>query len=124
IHGTWSNPNTFSKLSISTINEIAKNTQGPVFNWSGNNTDRARKLAAEQLVQHVLSNRDLNQPLTLIGHSHGGNVAIMAANILAEKRIKVDNLITINTPIREYTVNTDAVKTHVNISQEWDPVQG
>src|SRR5690606_13412753 len=80
IHGTWSNPNTFSKLSISTINEIAKNTQGPVFKWSGNNTDRARRLATEQLVQHVLSSRDLNQPLTLVGHSHGGNVAIMAAN--------------------------------------------
>lgn len=53
-------------------------------NWIRNNkTDRS--IAARQLVAYILKNRKQEQQITLVGHSHGGNVAIMAARILFEK---------------------------------------
>ena len=124
VHGTWSTPNTFAKLSISTVNEITKNTQGAEFKWSGYNSNKARLKAAMALANHVLKYRDPNQPLTLVGHSHGGNVAIMAANILKKRGVQVDNIITINTPVREYQLNEEASKKHANIYQHYDPIQG
>jgi RHS repeat-associated protein len=123
VHGTWSNPSTFSQLSISTVNEITSNTTGPHFKWSGNNTNRARRKAAKDLANHIIKNRDPNQPLTVVGHSHGGNVGVLAANILKKKGVQVDNIITINTPVREYQLDEGAATRHVNIYQEWDPVQ-
>lgn len=124
VHGTWSEPKTFSHLSITTIDHITGNTQGAEFKWSGYNTDRARKKAARDLANHIMKNRDPNQPLTLVGHSHGGNVAIMAANILKKRGVKVDNIITINTPVREYQLDAGAAGKHVNIYQLNDPFQG
>jgi RHS repeat-associated protein len=124
VHGTWSDPSTFSRLSISTVNQIMGNTTGKEFKWSGNNTDRARRKAARDLANHIMKNRDPNQPLTIVGHSHGGNVSIMAANILKKKGIQIDNIVTINTPVREYQLNPGAAEKHVNIYQHYDPIQG
>jgi RHS repeat-associated protein len=123
VHGTWSNPNTFSKLTVSTINEITGNNTGAEFKWSGYNTNKARRKAAIELANHITKNRDNNQPLTIVGHSHGGNVSIMAANILKKRGIKVNNVITINTPVREYQLDAGTVDKHVNIYQHYDPVQ-
>jgi RHS repeat-associated protein len=123
VHGTWANPNTFSKLSVSTINDVTNNSTSVHFKWSGGNTDRARRKAARDLANHIMKNRDPNQPLTIVGHSHGGNVGIMAANILKKRGVKVDNLITINTPVREYQLNDGAADKHVQISHKLDPVQ-
>lgn len=71
VHGTWSNPNTFSKLTVSTVNEITRNTTGETFKWSGYNTNKARRKAAIQLADHIMKYRDPNQPVTIVGHSHG-----------------------------------------------------
>lgn len=122
VHGTWSNPSTFSKITKQTVNSITKNTEGKMFAWLGNNTDAARRVAAQNLADHILKNRDSKQPLTIVGHSHGGNVGIMAANILEGKGTHVDNLITINTPVREYSLNSPNIN-HINIFQHLDPVQ-
>ncbi|WP_348822509.1 RHS repeat-associated core domain-containing protein [Flavobacterium aestuarii] len=54
---------------------LGNNTKNIDFRWSGSNNDEARHLAAEQLVEHVLKNRKPGEPISLIGHSHGGNVA-------------------------------------------------
>jgi RHS repeat-associated protein len=123
VHGTWSNPSTFSKSTIITVNQITSNTKSIEFKWSGNNTTNARKKAALELVDVVSKNRDPSQPLTLVGHSHGGNVAILTANILKKKGIKVDNIITINTPVRENQLDIGASMKHVNIYHDNDPVQ-
>lgn len=123
IHGTWSNPNTYSKLTITTINKITGNTTGATFSWSGNNTDKARRKAAIDLANHIIKNRNPNQPITLVGHSHGGNVAILAANILKKSGVQVENIITINDPVREYQLDPGAAKKHINIYQHYDPVQ-
>ena len=124
VHGTWSNPNTFPKITKTTFNEIFGNTEGNRFPWSGNNSDIARQKAARDLAEHVVKNRDPNQPLTLVGHSHGGNVAIIAANILDDDfGLSVDNILTINTPVREYQLNSNVGARHFNVFHLGDPVQ-
>jgi hypothetical protein len=124
VHGTWSEPSTYSKMSIATINTITNNTTTEMFAWSGNNTDQAREQAGKDLAKFVMKNRDPNQPLTLVGQSHGGNVTIIAANILKKQGVQVNILITFNTPSREYQVSKGAANIHVQIYQNDDPVQG
>src|SRR5690606_31286876 len=53
----------------------------------------------------------------------GGNVSILAANILKKRGVHVDNVITINTPVREYQLDAGAADKHVNIYQHYDLVQ-
>ena len=75
---------------------------GLIPNMFNNQKDRAS--AATQLANYVLDNLN-GEVVTLIDHSHGGNVAIQAATIIREaldqsesrKHIKI-NLITIATP--------------------------
>ena len=124
VHGTWSNPQTFPQVTKTTANSIFQNTEGKTFAWSGNNSDAARQGAARNLAEHVIRYRDSNQSLTLIGHSHGGNVAIVAANILKEEHeIDVDNVLTINTPVREYQLSNSVTSRHFNVFHTGDPVQ-
>jgi RHS repeat-associated protein len=62
------------------------------------NDENDRAIAAKKLVSHVLDNQKEGETATLIGHSHGGNVAIQAASILQEKNGIVADVITIATP--------------------------
>ena len=81
--------------------------------WTGKNLDAARQLAARELVTYIKANRKLGEPITIVGHSHGGNVAIMAANMLAEDPELADvsiNLFNMNTPAREYQLSEIAKK--------------
>jgi hypothetical protein len=73
------------------------------------NDEADRKEAAFLLVDYVINFRKENsitdEEVTLIGYSHGGNVATLAGKILYDKYgIKI-NLITINTPA--YTGKSD-----------------
>lgn len=55
------------------------------FSWSGKNTDAARQLAAQQLVHFIFNNYNWDDVINVIGHSHGGNIAILAAQLLAQQ---------------------------------------
>lgn len=57
-----------------------------------------------------------------MAHSHGGNVAIMAANLLGEKDIKVETLVTIASPVRGYQLKQE-VGQHLHVYNERDGVQ-
>ena len=60
----------------------------------------------------------------MIGHSHGGNVTIIVANILAQNGIKVETLVTIATPVREYQLDKGVtVGQHINVYNNSDQVQ-
>jgi hypothetical protein len=72
---------------------------------------------------------DFNGQITLVGHSHGGNVSIEALNMMAEME-EFDgvelNLLTINTPVRnDYQLSESAAErvNHVNVYDPKDPVQ-
>ncbi|MCL2717361.1 MAG: thioesterase domain-containing protein [Lachnospiraceae bacterium] len=127
IHGTFSEPDTwtneFRDYLIGLYNE-------EIFAepWTGKNNMRARKNAAKDLVvsikEYVKYNPD--EPIRLIGHSHGGNVAILVANMLAEENIKVETLITIGTPVREYHLNRKSktnIEEFLSIYNKGDAVQ-
>jgi len=66
-------------------------------NWIYN-TEKDRATAARQLVSYIMKHRKEGQGITLVGHSHGGNVAIQAARILFEKHNLKANIVNFNTP--------------------------
>jgi hypothetical protein len=96
------------------------------------NDQEDRSEAATALAQHVLGNLKEGEDITLIGHSHGGNVAIQAVNIikegLGENDDRAVNLITIATPTyngsddpeNPANANSDS---HVHFYSEFDGVQ-
>ncbi|WP_324713221.1 RHS repeat-associated core domain-containing protein [Flavobacterium columnare] len=105
---------------------LGNKTSNTGFKWDGYNSDEARHSAAVELVEHVLKNRKPGEPISLIGHSHGGNVAIEAANILV-KQHKIQpneiNIVALNTPMQEdITLNYKDVNL-IAISAKGDLVQ-
>jgi len=99
------------------------------FTWAGGNSQNDRSSGAEALVSaitsvHGTNPNTINEPIRLVGYSHGGNVAIEATNILAERYgIHVETLITIATPSRaDFRLNTE-VGQHVNVYNRGDTVQ-
>ncbi|WP_374021043.1 thioesterase domain-containing protein [Paenibacillus thiaminolyticus] len=93
--------------------------------WTGKNSKGARSDAAEDFVNTVYEwhSKNPDEPIRLVGHSHGGNVAIMLANLLEKKGTKVETLITIATPVREYKLKTE-VGQHTHMYNNRDIVQG
>ena len=103
------------------------------------NREKHRTEAAELLADYVLENWDKKQDITLIGYSHGGNVAIQAAKIIQakikeeyNKDIKV-NIITVNTPSYttdnegtgiENPINNNAINDMIAIGTKDDDVAG
>ncbi|MCB0651448.1 MAG: hypothetical protein KDC85_09260 [Saprospiraceae bacterium] len=75
-----------------------------LFDWSGANNTFARKIAAEELLAHIVSVRVkyhiTEKTVTLVGHSHGGNVILLASKklhaILGDD-VEI-NIVTLNTP--------------------------
>ena len=135
IHGTWSDNSTWGNLSgirDASQNLFGDNRIGAFFSWSGDNYRGARKDAAMGLIEHVrvqMQSEAFNGSITLVGHSHGGNVAIEALNLMTEMKEFDEinfNLLTINTPVRsDYQLTEKALDrlNHVNVYDELDFVQ-
>lgn len=109
IHGTASSPEAWSpKLTNLITKTLTRNVHSDAtFSWrqqskSYLNDENDRRIAALFLVQHVMDYRKANkiadEEITLIGHSHGGNVAIQAAQMLHDKYGIQVNVINFNTP--------------------------
>ncbi len=66
-------------------------------NWLFND-EKDRMKAAKGLMMYVMRKRVVGEKITLVGHSHGGNVAILAAELLWNNyQISVD-IVNFNTP--------------------------
>ena len=118
------------------------------FDWNSpiyNNTS-IRNTSAHKLVNHIKEQRSIllnkgviteNEPITIIGYSHGGNVGVQATEILGSQGIHT-NLITISTPAQndpdkntwygptinhENPENKKGIDNHVHIYHEKDLVQ-
>lgn len=97
IHGTksnnkrWMNEDGSTRQNVKSLLKLTNNQwYNKYFDWSGygngflnNQLDRER--AALKLVDYVMIHRKKGEDITLIGHSHGGNVAIQATSILRER---------------------------------------
>ena len=128
VHGTWSDPSTFTSDALiayeSTLEDVMSSTSD--FQWSGENAPESRQDAAIDLANLIKTSmgEDSEMSINIVGHSHGGNVAILASNILAQDNIQVDNLITLGTPSREdYQLSERVSANHVNVFSEYDAVQ-
>jgi RHS repeat-associated protein len=86
-----------------TIAEVFGNSKVFKHLWLGANNSAARSAEADALFETITANHVEGEAITILGHSHGGNVAILATEKLVqhckEKGIDVQiNLITLNTP--------------------------
>ena len=137
IHGTWSDQTTWqdkSGINRYTTEKFGNSKHDYDFSWSGCNYAKDRTAATLKLISHIRKYRKdhsltSSEPITLVGHSHGGNVAIETANLMVNMAefdgIKI-NLLTINTPVRDdYQLNNTALKRvdHINVYDSKDPIQ-
>jgi RHS repeat-associated protein len=90
--------------------------------WSGSDSVAARDSAAAYISTYIDSYHFApNEPLNLVGHSHGGSIAIEVSD---ETTHPINNLVTLATPVRnDYQPNPLTVMNHVNAYSSHDPVQ-
>jgi len=118
IHGTATGPKSWSPVLTQFITKNLTNNDphhiDATFSWESRNgylnNETDRKNAAFDLVTHIIDYRQknniTNEEITLIGHSHGGNVAIQAAHYLNDIYGITVNIVNFNTPA--YNGSSDA----------------
>jgi pimeloyl-ACP methyl ester carboxylesterase len=123
IHGTWASKENWWKhpspftLFLDSVTKGAVYKGPTPFAWSGENNDAARRVASVELVNWISANR--SDELIVVAHSHGGNVAMLAA-----RQKKIDTLILLGTPIRsDYAPDVRNVSLLYNVYSLWDDVQ-
>lgn len=140
IHGTTSSPSRWNDRTVRTLLKLTNNkTFVRRFSWEDldgiNNDQNDRNEAAKRLVEYIKANKVKGEEITLIGHSHGGNVAIQAAKLYYEETGNKVNLITIATPVYEdndensledpgTTLGQKAINQHLALWNSVDGVQG
>ncbi|WP_188555480.1 alpha/beta fold hydrolase [Edaphobacter dinghuensis] len=88
VHGTWATNAAWvepsSKLSSELLARLPQPLVTNVFRWSGKNSASARNSAAANLAEQLRKLIDANPGARhyVIGHSHGGNVALKAVGPL------------------------------------------
>jgi triacylglycerol esterase/lipase EstA (alpha/beta hydrolase family) len=108
VHGTGCDNSVWNDVIRKEIRETfghqAFTDQIELFGWSGDNNTYARIEAADKLIEHIISSRTsqyIDEPcITLTGHSHGGNILLLASEGLRTALgSDIDiNIITLNTP--------------------------
>lgn len=127
VHGTYASSNpSFNSGGVvfERSKALFRDPNTVSFKWSGGNTGWQRRQAAAELGKLIANYKFApGEKLNIVAHSHGGNVAIPAANGLQGR--SVDNLITFGTPVPlgsgpERTAN---VETFIAVSNTADLVQ-
>lgn len=115
IHGTWAKCAAWPRRGGALHKALEKrlprhviNWMDPPFTWTGANSHQAREMAANKLLSNIASlpipsEEDFN---LLIGHSHGGNIALMSLAISSESRKKINAIVCLSTPFLIATKRT------------------
>jgi pimeloyl-ACP methyl ester carboxylesterase len=106
VHGTWGSASTWHKPHSLFWQALRKNCDHNArivsFAWSGSNSDSARHAAAQELAALLLSYPS-NVTITVIAHSHGGNVVLLASQYMHKKfghsHKPIQRLFLLGTPI-------------------------
>jgi Serine aminopeptidase, S33 len=103
VHGTWARRADWTTESSPLCRAIRKAMHGPVrfeqFLWSGRNTVTSRSKAVEHLISHLaaLQERWPHARHFVIGHSHGGNIALQAMRDKAVEA-RIAGVVCLSTP--------------------------
>ena len=145
VHGTrQKNSDLFDDTTLTQFKRIFGNTKvDDSFSWGEyskltNSRDNERKKAAIKLADHVyvirqemIKNKEIteNEPITLVGYSHGGNVSIQATKIIEKKTGVKVNLVSVATPAYNDNSSEDpqkntSIKRHIHIYSTADGVDG
>lgn len=96
----------FREQLASSLAESKINYTTRIFLWDGHNSVVSRNKAAIALAELIgrLTEDASNDPIVIIAHSHGGNVALRAVHIAGAKGMAIPKVITLATPfVRIYT---------------------
>ncbi|PAF51971.1 hypothetical protein BKH44_04745 [Helicobacter sp. 13S00477-4] len=116
IHGTWSNPYAFTQDFINSTKKAFNDDKIYRFQWSGANHDQARQQGGKQLNDFIKNYHfQEGEPLIIITHSHGGNVAKVFSNLYDYDRGPKPVIINIGTPNREDYVMNPKVEEYYNV---------
>jgi len=112
VHGTWArNANwvkpgsSFRAALAAELQRVNVNVAFRVLKWSGGNSMRARRAAAQSLALMVRNECD-GAPEFIIGHSHGGTVAMRACND-AETTRRISGVACLSTPVYHLRQRSD-----------------
>jgi hypothetical protein len=132
IHGTFADQETwhsdFAKDMLKATNWNTSQSNMYYGNWSGDNNSEAREAAASSFFQWAVSDANPQKKkkhVTLISHSHGGNVAKLVKNKLeALNDGWVVDIINISVPQRDdFQANTSGDEVFLNFYSNSDLVQ-
>lgn len=124
IHGTWARDGRWWRRGGDFFEYLRTDAQvtdlydsTDRFEWSGDNLDRKRKRAAEELSRWVAAHRAAN--VRVLAHSHGANVASLATH----HGTQFDRLVMLSPPVRkDYLPVWSRVRHAYNIQAKFDAV--
>lgn len=122
----WSKTNNLFINSMNSFGEIPM-VMNEKNMWSGGNVVRDRSTAAGYL-SDLINNYSFKdgEKLNIVAHSHGGNVAKEAIGLLKDG-VKVDNFVTLGTPVRDdYKTDMNKVNKMVEVYSyvDWTQMLG
>ena len=118
VHGTFAKDQSWYQRDgdfyDSYLSQIPFGTCIYSFTWSGRCSHAHREKAARLLAEIICWYCRPGDTIILVGHSHGGNVCILAANELAKCRpaYRIKKLFSLGTPVSyapDYTPNMDHI---------------
>jgi RHS repeat-associated protein len=123
VHGTWSSSaQAFDPPFFRHVMRYFNDKNARFYNWSGDNCDKERKTSGFELGRLIREYRKNhpNEPICVVGHSHGGNVALIASHV---QGVRIDTLVTLGTPIMSVYQPGPGIRTWHNIYSINDRVQ-
>ena len=117
VHGTWANESAWCAPGsefFEAVEQTAIKLEQKVISyfWQGHNTHASRLHAAKGLAK-LIQSYPSSMNITLVAHSHGGNVCMLCSQLLAQdstNKHTIATLYTLATPI-----NTSAYQPDMNI---------
>lgn len=97
----WRKDSAFAKLLGELGKEPDESYRLESFEWSGANSERARRLAGCALLEKLRELEAAGEPYAIVAHSHGGSVVSWALLESVRRNIKLDHLqkwVTVGTP--------------------------
>ncbi|MEM9836748.1 MAG: RHS repeat-associated core domain-containing protein [Bacteroidota bacterium] len=146
LHGTTQVEHSFSNAALDELQRIGNNSMrieditwhAPLLNTKNSRRNSARKVAAQIIKRRngLIESGEISadEPITLVGYSHGGNVAIQTAQLLEDELGTEVNLITVSTPayngdrgrdgwmLTEDPAKANGIGNHLQIVHENDKV--